>query len=197
MTWAFVISEPHNDLDHMVTTDDVVKINIGRLEPARIHLSGTTGLPVEAASAGSCPWELTRSDGHPGSGVEPRGGCPAWLARRVGRGRVRGFRSRRSSRPRSWSCASVGSRWSDRRHRAGQRRRGRRAGGCRACPRRRGCPTVHRRRPRRSRCGISGCVLLLTAHASTQATSAGACTLSGARSATSRAPSADVAAGDP
>src|SRR5829696_8262457 len=49
---------------------------------------------------------LTRFDGHPTSGVLPLGGCPSWRPWNASSLACVG-RSRLSSRPRSWSCASA------------------------------------------------------------------------------------------
>jgi predicted AAA+ superfamily ATPase len=49
---------------------------------------------------------LTRFDGHPSSGVRPRKDVRSWRA--WGRSPGAAARSHRSSRPRSWSCASAG-----------------------------------------------------------------------------------------
>ena len=55
---------------------------------------------------GSLILSLARFDGHPSSGVRPRKDVRSWKA--WGRSPGAAARSRRSSRPRSWSCASAG-----------------------------------------------------------------------------------------
>src|SRR5512133_2452455 len=76
------------------------------------HIGGSAGSnPVGAtiehqhSTAADMYVGLTRFDGHPTSGVRPLGGCPSWRPwNPSSRGRV--GRSRLSSRPRLWSCAS-------------------------------------------------------------------------------------------